>query len=168
MKYQRKTFCKRTLLSLCSLFLISIACNNKKYLAWQTHTDKPCKKQYTEHLVVSNNVDLNKQKYKIQEDQDLLIYEMKEVIHQKPNFEILGTHPSIWLYNKHDSVVYKTKEFCREGLRVSDTIHVQKWLEDKTVLVDQAYLAYSNPDLFNRLLSGDTLQGIYPKHKLKR
>lgn len=168
MKYQRKTFCKRTLLSLCSLFLISIACNNKKYLAWQAHTDKPCKKQYTEHLVVSNNVDLNKQKYKIQEDQDLLIYEMKEVIHQKPNFEILGTHPSIWLYNKHDSVVYKTKEFCREGLRVSDTIHVQKWLEDKTVLVDQAYLAYSNPDLFNRLLSGDTLQGIYPKHKLKR
>ncbi|MCH2043832.1 MAG: outer membrane protein assembly factor [Saprospiraceae bacterium] len=137
-------------------------------MSWKPHAKKRCGKKYTEHLVVSNSIYFNRQKYKIQEDQDILAYGMEEVIRQKTNLNVIGMRPLLWLHYKTDSIEYKTKQHCNKGILTSDTLYVEKWLEDKTQLKDKAYLDYSDFTLCERILAQDTLQGVYKKKKRKR
>lgn len=123
------------------------SCGNRKFLKSHSKSiKKPRSRVFDEYMVVKNQINFLKQKYKIEEDSENLYYEMSSTIQQVPDRSIIrGFRQMVYHLNDTLSVPYK---FNRDSMKIlPDTIHrksngLQRWLHRKVgygpVILDTA------------------------------
>lgn len=128
------------------LFLLLSSCSNYKHLKCHSEDNNPKKRIFEEHMLVSNNISFKKQKYKIQEDLDNLLYELSYVLYQNPDRSFIkGFRQMVYHLNDTQSVRYIFDKRI-EAIR-PDTIRrkpngLMNWLHQKvgnpTMVIDTA------------------------------
>lgn len=118
------------------LCLLMSSCGNRKYLkSHSKSTEKPRVRVFDEFMVIKNNLDFVKQKYKIQEDFENLWYEMSTIIKQVPDRSVIKGFRQ-WVYHKNDtlSIPYvfnrDSNAIAAKFIRRKPT-NLKKWLHTK-------------------------------------
>ena len=117
----RKYNLHKSVLALLVLFFFT-GCRLSKYQSGHSDPLKSKRKIFDEYVLVENKVKLEKQKYKIKEDKDLLIDGLSTTIKQSTSSSLL--RPLLtWLAIKSDTLVYRYTfdkslgEFKKDSLR---------------------------------------------------
>lgn len=89
----------------CVVSLFAASCSRPPYMT------------SNQYLLMENKIAFEKQKYKLQEDQDNIYYELEPILNQKPNLIVLGTRPRLFFY--------------RAFYHADSTKPVRRWLRNK-------------------------------------
>lgn len=114
---------RTTVLRCCFVFaLLTIlaACARPKYL------------KEGQFLLTGHTIAFEKQAYKLQEDQDLIYYELDPTVKQKPNLKVLGLRPLLFFYRvfreakKEQRIRYWFKTKVGEPPTILDTVACER------------------------------------------
>ncbi len=112
-----------TVLRYCAVFI---------WLAFLSACARPKYLKEGQFLLTGHTIAFEKQAYKLQEDQDLIYYELDPTVKQKPNLKVLGMRPLLFFYRtfrnakKEQRIRYWFKTKVGEPPTILDTVACER------------------------------------------
>ncbi len=120
---------------ICLVACLMTSCGNVLHIPATSTKENPKKRQFSRHYLTSNHIDFVKQKYKLNEDLDNLLYELEDVVIQRPDRSIIKGFRK-WVYYSNDSVstrylYHRQEKKIKAQTKQKKQNGFKKWLHSK-------------------------------------